>query len=102
MYIYIYIYIHIYDVFYTRFGLYHYSTFDLDYIFFHQIYIQICMINVLLNFLFIYSFNQIKNMYIQIFCFLWSTYLSDKSYISDKSLRVLQRPTHLSNLTANI
>ena len=39
---------HIHDVFYTHIDIYHYSTIDLNYIFFRQIYICIPMLYVLL------------------------------------------------------
>ena len=42
---------HIRDVFYTRINIYHYSTFDLNTIFSHQIYIYICLICLMLKFL---------------------------------------------------
>ena len=41
---------HVHDVFYTRIDIYHYSTIDLNYIFFHQLYSCILIIYALLMF----------------------------------------------------
>ena len=48
------IYFYIYYVFSSHIGIYRYSTTDLSYIFFHQVYIYIRMIYLLLNFWFIF------------------------------------------------
>ena len=48
---------HINDVFYTYIDIYRYLTIDLNYIFFHQIYIYICMMYALLMYL-VYLFLQ--------------------------------------------
>ena len=42
--------LHTYDDFYTCINIYHYSTLNLNYTFFHEIYMYICMIHVWLMF----------------------------------------------------
>ena len=71
--------------FHTYIDIYHYSNFDLGYIFYHQSYIHTCMIYVLLEFFILVSYYE---------CFGTHTLL-------DISLKVLQLQTHLSKLTAN-
>ena len=69
---------HIYEVLHTHIKIYCYSTFDLNYISFHQIYIYIIMVGLLLKVLIHFSCNYINNMHIQIF-FLFRTHaLLDK------------------------
>ena len=80
---------HIFDIFYTRTDIYHYSTFDLNYIFYNQIYIR--MIHVLLI-LFIPGI---------ILKPLKSSLLFRTHTLLNKSLRVLQLLTDPPKLTVN-
>ena len=75
----------IYNVSCTHIDIAHYSTFDLNYIFYNKIYIYICMIHVLLILL-----NSLR---------FKASVLFGTHTLTDKSLKVLQLTTHLSNLT---
>ena len=80
---------HILDIFYTRTDIYHYSTFDLNYIFYNQIYIR--MIHVLLILF-------IPGIILKPFK---SSLLFRTHTLLKKSLRVLQLLTDPPKLTVN-
>ena len=71
---------HIYEVFYNRTDIYRYSNFDLNYIFYHQIYIYIRMIYALLIFsihLFLMMMMMMMMMMMNCFCGMveqWKTF----------------------------
>ena len=75
-------------------GTYSYSTFNSSYIFYHQDYIHTCMMYVLLLFLihlFVLSYQKHLNLNL-LFCLEYILYWA----------RVLQLPTHLCKLIANV
>ena len=75
--------------------IYRYSISELKYTFYHQIYIYIRMIYLLLKFL-IFPPVIMLNM------FRFKSYVLFRTHtLLDKSLKVLQLPTDLSNLTSN-
>ena len=80
---------HIFDIFCTRTDIYHYSTFDLNYIFYNQIYIR--MIHVLLILF-------IPGIILKPFK---SSLLFRTHTLLNKSLRVLQLLTDPPKLTVN-
>ena len=85
------------DAFYTHIDIYRYSIIDLTYMLFHQIYIYFRMKYALLmfsNHLFI-PVIMLKTLRFE------SSVLFGIHTLLDKSVRVLQLPTHLSNLTEN-
>ena len=71
-------------------AIYHYTTIDLNYVFFHQIYIDISMIYALLMFLTMLKMLRFK-----------SSVLFGTHALLDKSFSILQLPIYLSNLTTN-
>ena len=71
-------------------AIYHYTTIDLNYVFFHQIYIDISMIYALLMFLTMLKMLRFK-----------SSVLFGTHTLLDKSFSILQLPIYLSNLTTN-
>ena len=75
--------------FYTRTNIFRYSAFGLNYIFYHQTYINIHIIHYFVN-----LFDSFI-LVIMLNCFVWNNTLLDKL------LRALQLLTHLSKLTAN-
>ena len=82
-----------YIMFYIN--IYRYSSIDLTHILFHQFYIyahEICFENVFDSFVPIIMLHTLK---------FKSFLLFGIHTLLDKSLRILQLPTHLSNLTAN-
>ena len=81
-----------YYVFYTHVNIYQYSTFDLNYIFYHQMYISNRMIYAFFSFIPPIMLNMLR---------FKSSVLFGTHILLDKSLRVLQLPTHLSKLTVN-
>ena len=76
-------------------GIYRYSTFDLNYIFFHEVYIYIHIISFAEIFYYAFPVIILKT------CIFKFSVLFGTHTLLDKLLRVLQLPTHLSNLTAN-
>ena len=80
----------------THTDIYCYSTFDSSYILYHQIYIYIRMIYVVFN-----IFNSFIPVIVLKTLIFRSSILFGTHILSDRSLRVLQLPMHLSKLTAN-
>ena len=88
---------HIHGVFYTHIDIYHYSTIDLNYIFFYPSNLHlhshdVCFVNAFDSYISVNMLNTPK---------FKSSALFGTHSLLDKSLRVLQLPTHLSNLTRN-
>ena len=84
-----------YDVFYTHIDIYCYSTFDLNYIFFYKTYTYIRMIffvKIFDSFIPVIMLNALR----------FKCYILHATHtLLDKSLRVLQLPTRLFNLTTD-
>ena len=83
-------------VFYTHIDIYCYSTIDLTYILFHQIYIYIkhdtCFVNLVDSFIPAIMLKTLR---------FKSLVLFGTHTILDKALRLLELPIHRSYLTAN-
>ena len=81
-------------VFYTHIKLYHCSTIDLYYVFFpSDLHLHLCDLGFVFDsFIPVISLNTLR---------FKSSVLFGTHTLLDNSLRVLQLPTHLYNLTAN-